>query len=123
VLSASDSSATAGSQLDVYAALTVPAQVAGAPGAAASAATTAITPCLSVNGAPGVFATLKGPVPAQIGQDQAAPNAISGESGETVTIPPGTPPGTVLHVVATVPANYPSNSQAALTATLDITVR
>lgn len=120
VLSASDSTAAAGSRITVYAALTVPAQVAGAPGAAASAATTTITPCLSVTGAAGAFASLNAPVPAQIGQDQPAANAVS---TETLTIPPGTPSGTVIHVVATIPANYPSSSQARLSATLDITVR
>lgn len=120
VLSASDSSAAAGSQIRVYAVLTVAAQAAGAPGAAASAATTTITPCLSVTGAPGAVASLNAPASGSIQGDQAAPNAIA---GDTVMIPPGTPSGTVIHVVATIPANYPSNSQARLTATLDITVR
>lgn len=120
VLSASDSSVTAGSEVRVYAVLTVPAQAAGAPGAAASTTTTTITPCLSVTGAPGAFASLNAPASGPIAGDQVAPDATT---GDTVTIPPGTPSGTVIHVVATIPANYPSNSQAPLTATLDITVR
>ena len=120
VLSASDSSVTAGSQIRIYAALTVPAQAAGAPGAAASAAITTITPCLSVTGASGAFASMSALAPGPIQGDQLAPDATA---GETVTIPPGTPSGTVVHVVATIPANYPSASQAPLSATLDITVR
>ena len=120
VLSASDSSAAAGSQIRVYAVLTVAAQAAGVPGAAASAATTTITPCLSVTGAPGAVASLNAPASGSIQGDQAAADAIA---GDTVMIPPGTPSGTVIHVVATIPANYPSNSQARLSATLDITVR
>ena len=120
VLSASDSSATAGSQVRVYAALTVPAQSAGAPGAARSAVTTTITPCLSVTGPPGAFASLAAPAAGSVDGDQVASNSLP---SDTVTIPPGTPSGTVIHVVATIPANYPSNSQAPLTATLDITVR
>lgn len=118
VLSASDSSVAAGSQIRVYAALTVPAQAAGVPGAAASAATTTITPCLSVSGASGAFAS-NALAPGPIAGDQVAGDA----GGETVTIPTGTPPGTVIHVLATIPANYPSASQAPLSATLDITVR
>lgn len=122
VLTASDATATAGSQVQIYAVLTVPAQVAGAPGAAASVASTSITPCLSITGAPGAaFATsASAPAPAQVQDGLSVPTSAG---GETFTIPPGTPPGTVLHVVATVPANYPSSSQAPLTATLDITVR
>ena len=120
VLSASDSTAAAGSQIRIYAALTVPAQAAGAPGAAASAATTSITPCLSVTGIPGGFASLNVPAAGPVQGDQVAPNGVAGDA---VTIPPGTPPGTVIHVIATIPANYPSSSQAPLTATLDITVR
>ena len=119
LLSASDSSVTAGSQIRVYATLTVPAQAAGAPGAAASAATTTITPCLSVTGVSGAFAS-NALAPGPIQGDQLAPDATA---GETITIPPGTPPGTVVHVLATIPANYPSASQAPLSATLDITVR
>lgn len=120
LLSASDSTVTAGAQVTVYAVLTVPAQVAGAPGAAASAATTAITPCLSVTGAPGAFASRSAPAPVPIQGDQVAPNA---SAGDTVTIPLGTPSGSVVRVLAIVPANYPSNSEAPLTASLDITVR
>ena len=122
LLSASDSTAAAGSQIRVYAALTVPAQAAGAPGAAAPAitATTTITPCLSVTGAPGAFASMNAPASGPIAGDQVAPDASAGDS---ITIPPGTPPGTVIHVVATIPADYPSNSEAQLTAALDITVR
>ena len=120
VLSASDSSATAGSQIRIYAALTVPAQAAGAPGAAASAAITTITPCLSVTGASGAFASMNALAPGPIAGDQVAGDA---GAGETITIPPGTPSGTVVDVVATIPANYPGTSQAPLSATLDITVR
>ena len=122
VLTASDSTAAAGSQVRIYAALTVPAQAVGAPGAAASNATTTITPCLSISGASGAAFAPSGapPAPAQVQQGAAAPSTLG---GETFTIPPGTPPGTVIHVVATVPANYPSSSQSPLTATLDITVR
>lgn len=122
VLTASEATAPAGSPVQIYAALTVPAQVAGAPGAAASTATTTITPCLNITGVPGTaFAINPGaPAPAQVQEGSAVPNSAG---GETFTIPPGTPPGTVIHVVATVPANYPSSSQAPLTATLDITVR
>lgn len=120
VLSASDSTAAAGSQVQIYAALTIPAQSAGAPGAAASAATTTVTPCLTVTGAPGAFASLNAPAAGPIAGDQVAGNA---GAGDTVTIPPGTPSGTVVHVVASIPAGYPSGSQAPLTASLDIAVR
>ena len=120
VLSASDSTAAAGSQIHIYAALTIPEQVAGAPGAAASTATTTVTPCLTVTGAPGAFASLAAPAAGTVPGDQVAGNA---SPGDTITIPPGTPSGTVIHVVATIPAGYPSASQAPLTASLDITVR
>ncbi|MBV8528470.1 MAG: zf-HC2 domain-containing protein [Candidatus Dormibacteraeota bacterium] len=122
VLSASDATAAAGSQVQIYAVLTIPAQAAGAPGAAASAATTSVTPCLSVTGPSG--AAFAAPLPAAgpaMGQNPvSATNTIA---GDTFTIPPGTAPGTVIHVVATIPANYPNTSQAPLSATLTITVR
>lgn len=120
VLSASDSTAAAGSQIRVYAALTVPAQAADAPGAAASAATITITPCLSVTGASGAFASVNPPASGPVQGNQVAPGT---GAGDTVTIPPGTPSGTVIHVIATIPADYPSGTQAPLTANLDITVR
>lgn len=120
VLSVSDSTAAAGSQIGVYAVLTIPAQAAGAPGAAAPAATTTVTPCLSVTGVAGAPAVRNAQAPGPVDGDQVS---INGTGGDTFTIPPGTPPGTVIHVVATIPANYPSTSQAPLTATLDITVR
>lgn len=120
VLSASDATAAAGSPIQIYAALTVPAQAAGAPGAAASAATTTLPPCLSVSGLPGASALLPLPAAGSVQRGAVAPNDLS---GDTFTIPPGTPSGTVIHVVATIPANYPYTSQAPLTATLNITVR
>lgn len=120
VLSASDATAAAGSQIQIYAALTVPAQAAGAPGAVASAATTTISPCLSVTGLPGASTLLPLPAAGSVQRGTVAPNDLS---GDTFTIPPGTPSGTVVHVVATIPANYPYTSQAPLTATLNITVR
>lgn len=121
VLSASGPTAAAGSTVQIYAALTVPAQAAGAPGAAASPATTSITPCFSVTGLPGAAAAAPNlRASGAIAQDQA-PGSSNGN--ETLTIPPGTPPGTVIHVIATIPAGYPNTSQAPLSATLDVTVR
>lgn len=122
VLSASEATASAGSTVQIYAALTIPAQAAGAPGAAAPAATTSVTPCLSVTGLPGAAAAAPNvrAAPGSIDQDQVSLNANGADS---LTIPPGTTSGTVVHVIATIPANYPNASQAPLRATLDITVR
>lgn len=128
VLSASQQSVAAGTQIHLFAVLTVPSEALGVPGAAAAAtaAPISVAPCLSVTGlsaaaiaAPGALVAPALPQPKGASQDQ---NGLP-SGGDTLTIPAGTPPGTVFHVLATVPAGYPGTAQSSLTVSLAITVR
>lgn len=121
VVAASSRSVAPGSQVQLFAGLTVPAQVAGPPGAQAAVAPVTVTPCLSISGLPAGAATIAPQAaapaaPAIVGAAPAA-GAIS------FTVPPGTAPGTVLHVVASIPGGYPVAGQRALSADLTLVVQ
>ena len=136
VLATDASTVSAGGQVVVYADLSVPVPVAGAPGAPASSAAASVVPCLSLTGLPqpaasaltvapapaGAYAPMAGaPQPAQGSAAQAPP--ASALPLRAFTVPPGTPPGTVLHIVATVPGGFPDAGQQFLSVELTITVR
>lgn len=121
VIAASSRSVAAGSQVQLFAGLTVPPEVAGPPGAQAAAAPVTVTPCLSVNGLPSgataVAPQAHGPAAGAIAGSSPAAGAI------TFTVPAGTARGTVLHVVATIPSGYPVAGQPPLSADLTLVVQ
>ena len=136
VLATQTGSAAPGTQVLVYARLSVPQPSAGAPGAAAarSAApvnTTAVVPCLRVSGAgPLAFAPAHSVKTDGNAAAPVVPNGLSQAPGipagseaiQAFTIPAGTAPGTVLYITATIPANYPLAGDPTLSVDLAITV-
>lgn len=123
VIAASSRSVAPGSQVQVYANLTVPQQVAGPPGNEAAVAPLAVTPCLTVSGLPGGAGSIA-LKPAAPRADAVAGSAASADGGAlTFTVPAGTAPGTVLHVVASVPNGYPGAAQPPLSADLTLVVQ
>jgi hypothetical protein len=136
VLATSTSEAAPGSDVIVYAQLTVPLVAAAVPGSAGGtqtgAGTAAVVPCLTLSGlGNGSFSPLalapggaNHPAPSSAVAGEAAPYSNTASSALfTFTIPPGTPPGTVLYVVATIPPGYPHAGDPPLTVNLQITVR
>ena len=126
----------AGSQVVVYAQLTVPPAVAAAPGGAQAPAGSGpspqgVIPCLSLSnsGAVSPLAVSSAPVAQDNGgaSTHAAASAVGTDNGPSplfvFTVPPNTPPGTVLYIVATVPPGYPNQGDPILTVNLQITVR
>jgi Putative zinc-finger len=145
VLATQGATVAAGSQVLVYAELTVPqASVAAPPGAGngasagsvASASSSpahaaAVLPCLQVSSRPTkvVFAPLQRATNLQAAPgaaQQPASGALStGPSApiQAFTVPAGTPSGTVIDVTAVIPANYPASGDPPFTLGLQITVR
>jgi len=140
VLATTSGSAARGTQVLVYAQLTLPQASAGAPNAAAPGSgapsnTVAALPCLHLSGA-GPIAFAPATTTQHAAGSAAAPNqpapvdrvpsdALSAAPAaiQAFTVPPATPVGTVLHIVASIPANYPQAGDPPLTVSLDITVR
>ncbi|TMB89389.1 MAG: hypothetical protein E6J45_10225 [Chloroflexi bacterium] len=134
VVATTTSQVSAGSDVIVFAQLTVTVPEAAAPGATrASPIGTAVIPCLSVTGPGGAS---YGPAATGPYADQApaVEHGLSGLAPQATTVPglaplleftvpPGTPPGTVIEVVASIPAGYPSPGDPPLTVRLPITVR
>jgi hypothetical protein len=124
VLATQTGTARAGSQVAVFAQLTVPRPSLGAPGANAPVTKVGELPCLAVNGAPAaVRAPVAAPTEAVGAQPGSAPFIGAASPLEIFTVPAGTPSGTQLHIVATVPPNYPQAGDPPLTADLVITVQ
>jgi hypothetical protein len=137
VVATSTGDVAAGSQVVVYAQLSVPLAAAAAPGTPGAAASTttgavAVIPCLSVTGIGSAVVSPLAALPAPGAQDGAAaalsPSAVHGANGPSsslfeFTVPPGTPSGTVLFIVATVPPGYPQAGDPPLTVNLRIVVR
>jgi hypothetical protein len=120
VVAASTRDVAAGSQVQLYASLTVPPAAAGPPGAQAAAVPVGVTPCVSVSGLPSNASSALGRPPV------AEPNAAGAAAPAgtiTLTVPPGTATGTVLHVVASVPSGYPVGGQPPLSADLTLVVQ
>jgi hypothetical protein len=124
VLATQTGTAHAGSQVVVFAQLTVPRPSLGAPGANAPLTKVGELPCLAVNGAsPGLRPGLFAPTEAVGAQPGGATVSGTPTPLETFTVPAGTPSGTQLHIVATVPPNYPQAGEPPLTVDLVITVQ
>ena len=124
VLATQTGTAPAGSQVVVFAQLTVPRPSLGAPGANAPVTKVGELPCLTVNGASaGLGPAFSAPTGAAGAQPGSATYSGTPSPLETFTVPAGTPSGTQLHIVATVPPNYPQVGDPPLTADLVITVQ
>jgi hypothetical protein len=137
VVATSTGDVAAGSQVVVYAQLSVPLAAAAAPGTPGAAANTttgavAVIPCLSVTGIGSAVVSPLAAVPAPGAQDGAAaalsPSAVHSASAPSsslfeFTVPPGTPSGTVLFIVATVPPGYPQAGDPPFSVNLRIVVR
>jgi putative zinc finger protein len=140
VVATSTGDVAAGSQVIVYAQLTVPLAAAAAPGtpgaaAASGAGAVALVPCISVTGIGNAAVSPLAAVPApnSVQNDGLAPSALSPSAIHAggalssplfeFTVPPGTPPGTKLFIVATVPPGYPRAGDQLITVDLELTVR
>ena len=140
VVATSTGDVAAGSQVIVYAQLTVPLAAAVAPGTAGAAAAAghgevAVVPCISVTGIGSAVVSPLAAVPAPGVQNDgaAAPSGLSPSAVRSgtapssalfeFTVPSNIKPGTVLFVVATVPPGYPAAGDPPLTVNLQITVR
>lgn len=121
VIAAGSRSVAPGAQVQLFAGLTVPPEVAGPPGAPAAAAPLTVTPCLTVNGL-AAGANIPAPKP-QAPQADAVAGSSPANGALTFTVPPGTAPGTVLHVVASIPGGYPVAGQPPLSADLTLIVQ
>jgi hypothetical protein len=124
VVATQTGTARAGSQVAVFAQLTVPRPSIGAPGANAPLTSVGELPCLAVNGTSAAFSSPAATPGAAAGvQPGAATFNGAALPLETFTVPAGTPAGTQLHIVATVPPNYPQAGEPPLTVDLVITVQ
>jgi Putative zinc-finger len=140
IVATSTGDVAAGSQVVVYAQLSVPLAAAAAPGtagatAASSAGDVAVVPCISVTGIGSAVVSPLAAVPAPGVQynDGLSPSALSPSAIKAggalssslfeFTVPPGTPPGTRLFIVAMVPPGYPRAGDQPITVNLELIVR
>ena len=134
VVATTTSHVSAGSDVIVFAQLSVTVPAAAAPGAAlATPVGTAVIPCVAISGPAGASYGAAAPgsnanqAPQALHDSGAVAPRAAGLPGLAplleFTVPPGTPPGTVIEVVATIPAGYPDAGDPPLTVRLPITVR
>ena len=130
ILASANATVAPGSQVVVFAQLTIPRPSDAAPGSHGAPQQLRALPCLSVNGpsASKVITQRLTPLQAQSqAPDEAQPVPGSGipvaTPLEAFTVPPDTPTGTQLHVTATIPPGFPDPGDPPLIADLVIAVQ